>query len=55
MQKYEEKIITFKSHMLGKDNIPLQVCENLKNKIVALEPTILNLASQTTKKRQKTV
>jgi hypothetical protein len=43
MQKYEEKIITFKSHMLGKDSIPLDVCENLKDKIIALEPTIINL------------
>ena len=43
MLTYEDRIITFKSHMLGKDSIPLQTCEVLKNKIVELEPTLLSL------------
>lgn len=45
MLKYEDRIITFKSHMLGKDSIPVEVCEALKNKIVELEPTLLALGA----------
>lgn len=43
MLKYDDKIVLFKSHMLGKDNIHLSDCERLKNKILDLESTILNL------------
>jgi hypothetical protein len=43
MNNYNEKIVTFKAHMLGKDKLDLSTCDILKNKIVDLEQTILNL------------
>lgn len=43
MQTYEERIGPFKSQMLSRDSVPLDLCDLLKEKIVNLEDTILNL------------